>query len=92
MGFGQRWIRRIKQCISTTTFFVLIKDTLSNFFQSSRGLRQGDLLFPYLFILAMEALSQLLTRAKNGGYIVGFKVERVGRDWKYLISCLSTIL
>ena len=62
---------------------------LSCFFQSFRGMRQGDHLSPYLFILAMEALNQMLTRAKSGGNISRFKV---GRGWKCLISCLLMIL
>ena len=43
-------------------------------FQSSRVLRQGDPFSPYLFVLAMEVLSCLLRRAKEGGYLSGFKV------------------
>ena len=48
-------------------FSVLVNGTPSGFFQSSRGLKQGDLLSPYLFVLAMEALSCLLGRAREGG-------------------------
>ena len=42
MGFGQKWINWISWCISTTNFSILINGTPSDFFHSTRGLRQGD--------------------------------------------------
>ena len=48
------------------------------FFQSSRGLRQKDPLSPYLFVVAMEALSCFLRRAMKGGYILRVKL----RGWR----------
>ena len=44
MGFGVKWCKWICTCISTVQFFVLINGSLADFFGSSRGLRQGDLL------------------------------------------------
>ena len=67
MGFGAKWISWIQWCIGTVSFSILINGTPSGFFQSSRGLRQGDPLSPYLFVIVMEALSCLLKRAKGGG-------------------------
>ncbi|RVX22513.1 Kinesin-like protein KIN-7C, mitochondrial [Vitis vinifera] len=80
MGFGHRWINRMKWCCSTATFLILINGSPSGLFRSSRGLRQGDPLFPYLFLFAMEALSQLLSCARNGGFISGFRVGGRGRE------------
>ena len=80
MGFGHRWINWMKWCCSTVTFSILIKGGPSGFFRSSRGLRQGDPLSPYLFLFAMEALSQLLSCARNGGSISRFRVGGRGRE------------
>ena len=79
MGFGHRWINWMKWCCSTATFSILINGRPSGFFRSSRGLRQGDPLSPYLFLFAMEVLSQLLSCARNGGFISGFRVGGRGR-------------
>ena len=78
MGFGSKWIILINWCISTATFSVLINGSPSGFFRSSRGLRQGDPLSPYLFVIGMEALSCLLQRAVEGNFISGCRFG--GRD------------
>ena len=56
----------------------IVNDTLSGFFKSFKGLRQGDPLSPYLFVLAKEALSCLFRMARESGFFIGFKVN--GRD------------
>ena len=74
MGFRKKWIRWIRWCISTASFSVLVNGSPIGFFQSSRGLRQGDPLSPYLFVLGMEALSSLINRAVRGGFLSGCRI------------------
>ena len=80
MGFGSRWMSWIKWCIFTT-FFVLFNDSLTGFFQSSRGLRQGDPLSPYLFVIGMEAFNSQIKRAVEGNYLFGSRfADRIGEE------------
>ena len=67
MGFGDKWVSWIEWCISTASFSVLVNGSPTGFFGSSRGLRHGDPLSPYLFVLGMEALSLMIDKAAEGG-------------------------
>ena len=57
-GFPETWRKRIQFCISTMHFSILINGSSCGFFESSRGLRQGDSLSPLLFVIVMEALNK----------------------------------
>ena len=95
MGFVSKWMRWIWQCISTERFSVLVNRVPAGFFPSSRRLRQGDSLTPYLFILGMEVLSILLRRAMTSGFISGCTLRgREGADFNisHLLYVDDTII
>ena len=74
MGFGAKWVSWIKWCISTTSFFVLINGSPTGFFNSSKGLRQGDPLSLYLFVIGMEVFSTLMDNAASRGFLSGYNI------------------
>ncbi len=76
MGFGAKWISWMRACTSTVRFSVFVNGSPTGFFDSSRGLRQGDPLSPLLFLLIMEVLSRMLRRSVERGFIRGFQVGR----------------
>ena len=80
MGFGSKWISWIGWCISLATFSVLVNGSFSGFFRSSKGLRQGDPLSPHLFVIGMEALSYLIDKVVERGYLSGCSFGGRGRE------------
>ena len=81
MGFEPKWVSWIKQCVTTASFSVLVNGSPVGCFNSSRGLRQGDPLSPYLFILGMEVFSILMEKAASKGFLQGHKfVNRSGDE------------
>ena len=74
LGFCDQWISWIKECISTTSVSMLVNGTPQGFFFPSRGLRQGDPLSPFLFILGDEVLSKVLHRVEDEGKFRGFQL------------------
>ena len=69
LSIPEKFVMWINECITTPSFSVSVNGVSGGFFTSTRGVRQGDPLSPYLFVLAMEALSRLLHSRFQAGWI-----------------------
>jgi hypothetical protein len=80
LGFHDKWINWNRICISTTSFSVLLNGSSFGYFKPSRGLRQGDPLSPFLFIIGTEAISRMLHNSLRG-----FKISRSSESLNHLL-------
>ncbi|GJV32090.1 putative RNA-directed DNA polymerase, eukaryota, reverse transcriptase zinc-binding domain protein [Tanacetum coccineum] len=85
VGFSSKWRKWIIFCLDSAYASILINGSLTKEFKLERGLRQGDPLSPFLFILAVEVLNVAIVKAIDNNLFHGIKV---GKD-KIHISLLQ---
>ena len=71
---------------------MLINGSLAGVFKSSRGLRQGDPLSPYLFLLGMEVFSMLIEKVVSRGFLIGLKALWGEMQISHLLFADDTIV
>ena len=76
LGFLNVWIERVMSYITTISFSILVKGRPYGNVIPSRGIRQGDPLSPYLFLLCAEGFTSLLTKVEEDGCIKGVSIYR----------------
>ncbi|XP_058775212.1 uncharacterized protein LOC131649467 [Vicia villosa] len=72
-GFGKRWMKWMKSCIFSSHMSVLVNGSSTKEFKVQRGLRQGDPISPFLFVIDMEGLSALMKKLVEVGDFQPFK-------------------
>ncbi|GLT73885.1 hypothetical protein SLA2020_457150 [Shorea laevis] len=78
LGFPTHFVNLLKICISTTMFSIVFNGNLCGYFSGKKGVRQGDPLSPYIFVVCMEVLSRMLNQAAvEGKFAYHPKCEKV---------------
>lgn len=62
MGFKSWWVHLIMQCVTSVSYHITLARREIGPIYPSRGIRQGDSMSPYLFILYAEGLSALIRK------------------------------
>ena len=76
MGFHEKWIQLVMKCITTVSYSVIINGAVHGCIFPTRGLRQGDPLSPYLFLLCADGFSSLINEAVRNQGLSGISICR----------------
>ncbi|CAH8262212.1 unnamed protein product [Arabidopsis lyrata] len=64
---SDQYLRWLQACICITNYTIGYNEIVHGYFKGKRGLRQGDPLSPYLFVMVMNTLSLMLNKAAEDG-------------------------
>ncbi|XP_071689123.1 uncharacterized mitochondrial protein AtMg01250-like [Rutidosis leptorrhynchoides] len=78
LGFGEKWVKWISSCLSSTSISVLVNGSPTTEFKSEKSVRQGEPISSLLFIIAAEGLNMMVKKAIDLESIKGVKVGRNG--------------
>ena len=88
MGFPTLWRKWIKECIGTTSASVLVNGSPTAEFPLKRGLRQGDPLSPFLFLLAAKGFHVFMELLSVNNLFLGY---HMGRSKPVIVSHLQFV-
>lgn len=92
LGFAETIVKKIMLCVTTGKYNILINGELAGPVIPTRGLRQGDPLSPYLFIMCAEGLSCLLSETERNGGMHGCRVARAAPPITHLFFTDDSLL
>ncbi|GJU68923.1 putative RNA-directed DNA polymerase [Tanacetum coccineum] len=84
MGFSSKWRKWMFSCLSSASISVIVNGSPTKEFRSERGIRQGDPLSPFLFLIVAEALQVTILEACEKGVYSGLRLVESGSNLSLL--------
>jgi hypothetical protein len=92
LGFSASWVELVMRLVTTVSFSVLFNGSPKEEFRPTRGIRQGDPISPYLFLLVAEGLSCLLKSSERSSTLSGLKVASTALAVNHLLFADDSLL
>ena len=92
MGFNASWVALIMSYINSASYSILVNGVPKGDIRPTRGIKQGDPLSPYLFLICSKALNCQLQQAARSKAIRGFSLCKNSPKISYLFFAEETLL
>ena len=92
MQFPRQWCKWVMACVTSASASILINGSPSRPFKLHRGLRQGDPLSPFLFVLIVEALNRIIMKATSSNAWKGIECSKNGPMISHLQFADDTLI
>ena len=86
------WVRNVMHCVETMQMSVLWNGKQLEWFKPTRGIRQGDAISLYLFVLCMERLGRLIDQAIQEGRWSPIRLSRHSPNLSHLFFADDLLL
>ncbi|KAM6596656.1 uncharacterized protein LOC133034319 [Cannabis sativa] len=90
--FSPHFIKMIMECVSSVTYSILLNGKPLPKFSPKRGIRQGNSISPFLFLLCNDVLSRIISKDQELGRIHGIQLARGAPAISHLMFADDTIL
>jgi retron-type reverse transcriptase len=91
-GFSPTWCEWISKVMSRESVAVKVNENLGHYFQTKKGVRQGDMLSPILFNIVVDMLAVIISRAKEAEQIHGVVPHLIDDELSILQYADDTII
>ena len=92
IGLPKQWVDIVMETVQTAFYSVLINGESKGYITPTRGIKQGDPLSPYLFLLSVEGLSLMLRKAIETCHLHGITLCRGEVQISHLLFANDSLL
>lgn len=92
MELPAHFSKLIMKCVTSTTFQILINGNPYPIFRPSCGIRQGDSLSPFLFLICAEGFSGMIRHEVSKGFRHGIWIARDAPELTHLFFSNDSLL
>jgi hypothetical protein len=92
LGICNAFVENVMKCVKSVSYRFKVNGNITDTITPGRGLRQGDPISPYLFLLCAEGFSALIHDAEERGAINGIKLARSAPSVNHLLFADDSLL
>ncbi|KAL9678228.1 hypothetical protein QQ045_016068 [Rhodiola kirilowii] len=85
LGFPEEWSSKVMSCVKTVSYVVRVNDMVTEEIKPARGIRQGDPMSPFLFLICSEWLNLKVKEYHRRRKLKGVKICRDGPEITHML-------